>query len=95
MIKMYHYMKSKEDIVDVLNNYKCLHICTYISDLKLLDDISDDFDLEYWLLCLHYWRGRNISRHNEPLKKHLWNCIGWNVVILENKNKIFDIVKCK
>lgn len=40
-------MKSKEDIVDVPINYKCLHICTYISNLKLLDDISDDFDQEY------------------------------------------------
>lgn len=47
MIKMYHNMKSKEDIVDVLINYKCLHICTYISNLKLLDDISDIFDQEY------------------------------------------------
>lgn len=47
MIKLYHYMKSKEDIVDVPINYKCLHIYTYISNLKFLDDISDDFDQEY------------------------------------------------
>lgn len=64
---MYHYMKSKEDIVGVLINYKCLHLCTYISNLKLLDDISSDFDQEYWFLCLHYWRGSNTFRHNEPL----------------------------
>lgn len=44
---MYHYMKNKEDIVDVLINYKYLHICTYISNLNLLDDISDVFDQEY------------------------------------------------
>lgn len=44
---MYHYMECKEDIVDVLINYKWLHICTYISNLKLLDEISDDFDQEY------------------------------------------------
>lgn len=44
---MYHYTKSKKDIIAVLINYKCLHIYTYVSNLKLLDDISDDFDQEY------------------------------------------------
>lgn len=85
MIKIYHYMKSKEDTGDVQITYKCLHICTYLSNLKLLDDISDDFDQEYWFLCPHYWNGSNISRLNEPLKKHLWYCIGWSVIILEKK----------
>lgn len=54
MIKIYYYMKSKEDTVDVQITYKCLHICTCLSNLKLVDDISDDFDQEYWFLCLHY-----------------------------------------
>lgn len=54
MIKIYHYMKSKKDTGDVQITYKCLHICTYLSNLKLLDDISDDFDQEYWFLCPHY-----------------------------------------
>lgn len=71
MIKMHRCMKSKEDTIDVQITYKCLHICTYISNPKLLDDISDDFDQEYLFLCLHYWNGSNISRHNEPLMKHL------------------------
>lgn len=65
MIKMHLCMKSKEDTVDVQITYKCLHICTYISNPKLLDD------QEYLFLCLHYWNGSNISRHNEPLMKHL------------------------
>lgn len=36
MIKIYHYMKSKEDTVDVQITYKCLHICTCLSNLKLV-----------------------------------------------------------
>lgn len=54
MIKIYNYMKSKEDTVNVQITDKCLHIFTYISNLKLLDVISNDFDQEYWFLCPHY-----------------------------------------
>lgn len=48
-------MKNKADTVNVLVNYKSLHISTYNSNPKLLYDVSDDSDQEYWSLCLHNW----------------------------------------